>query len=188
MASEEIADRPPVLPRVATGDPSAVRECLCRYRRLVFSLAQRSLGHVADAEDATQDIFIDLWRNAGRFDPTQASEPTFVAMIARRRLIDRHRRAARRPAPAALDIDYPQPDPRPTEFELADEVRLARQALAELRDDQRTVLLLAIDRGLSHEEIAAHTALPVGTVKTHIRRGLIRIRERLDVVPAGGAR
>ena len=78
----------PVLPRVATGESAAVAECLNRYGNLVWSLARRSCPDVQAAEDAVQDIFLKLWTVADRFDPEIASESTFVAMIARRRLID----------------------------------------------------------------------------------------------------
>jgi RNA polymerase sigma-70 factor (ECF subfamily) len=86
-----------VLPRIAAGDPGAASDCLARYGGLVWSLARRFLSNVADAEDAMQDVFIELWKNAGRYDPSRASEPTYVTMIARRRLIDRKRKAGRAP-------------------------------------------------------------------------------------------
>src|SRR3954470_11204914 len=86
---------PPLLGRVAAGDQQAVRECLARYGGLVWSIARRFEGN--DAEDAVQEIFLDLWRSAPRFDPQLSSEPAFVAMLARRRLIDRRRMRQRRP-------------------------------------------------------------------------------------------
>jgi RNA polymerase sigma factor (sigma-70 family) len=185
------ADRPataPLLPRVAHGDAAAVREVLSRYGGLVWTLAQRMLANRADAEDAVQEIFLDLWSHAGRFDPKLASEATFVALLARRRLIDRRRRGSRRPTPQPLPPQLAGPDEADAPAELADEARHARAALAQLRPEQRRVLELAIDRGLTHEEIARVTGLPLGTVKTHARRGLIRLRELLDVPPPGGDR
>jgi RNA polymerase sigma-70 factor (ECF subfamily) len=146
---------------------------------LVWSLARRLLANAADAEDAVQDIFVDLWAHAGRFDDSLASEPTFVAMIARRRLIDRRRRAQRRPPPQPLPEQLSEAAAADA-VELADEAALARRAFAELRPEQQRVLRLAIDQGLTHEEIARATGLPLGTVKTHARRGLIRLRELLD--------
>lgn len=169
-----------LLSRIATGDAAAVRECIARYGPLVWSLARRFLGNPADAEDAVQDVFVELWRNAGKFDPTRSAEPTFVTMVTRRRLIDRKRRSARTPTPAPLDADLPgRSDEGGRRAEVEDEAAKAAVALGELRDDQRRVIGMAIYQGMTHEEIAAATGLPLGTVKTHIRRGLLRIRELL---------
>ena len=81
----------PLLPRIAAGDERAVRECVGRYASLVWSLARRWSVDALDAEDAVQEVFVDLWRTAARFDATRASEAGWVAMVARRRLIDRSR-------------------------------------------------------------------------------------------------
>jgi RNA polymerase sigma factor (sigma-70 family) len=172
-----------VLPRIAAGDPAAVSDCITRYGGLVWSLARRFLGNPADAEDAVQDVFIELWKNAARFDPARSSEPTYVTMIARRRLIDRKRRAGRVPPAQPLADEPPGAAPSGDRVEIEDEAAKAAAVLGELREDERRVILMAVYQGLTHEEIAAATGLPVGTVKTHIRRGLIRVRERLT---AGG--
>jgi RNA polymerase sigma-70 factor (ECF subfamily) len=174
-----------VLPRIAAGDPAAVPDCITRYGGLVWALARRFLGNVADAEDAVQDVFIELWRNAARYDPSRASEPTYVTMIARRRLIDRKRKSGRTLASQPLS-EEPPGVPRTDRVEIEDDAARAAAVLDELREDERRVIQLAVYQGLTHEEIAAATGLPVGTVKTHIRRGLIRIRERLTT--GGGAR
>lgn len=178
----------PVLPRVARGDRTAVRECLTRYGRLVWAVAMRFHPNRADAEDAVQDVFIELWKHAGRFDPAAGSEATFVTLVARRRLIDARRRAARRPTPGPLPDAVPERLVPVFDLDARDEVCRARAAVAGLRDEQRTVILMAVDQGLTHDEIAAHTGLPVGTVKTHIRRGLIAVRERLGCPAGGGER
>jgi RNA polymerase sigma-70 factor (ECF subfamily) len=173
-----------VLPRIAAGDPAAVPDCLARYGGLVWSLARRFLGNAADAEDAVQDVFIELWKKAARYDPSRGSEPTYVTMVARRRLIDRKRKAGRAPAAQPLPDEAPARAGR-DRVELEDEAARAAAVLGELREDERRVIRMAVYQGLTHEEIAAATGLPIGTVKTHIRRGLIRVRERLA---AGGAR
>src|SRR5690606_24550621 len=90
-----------VMPRVAAGDPAAMEDCLTRYGGLVWSLARRFSPTNADAEDAVQEVFIEVWRHADRYDESIASEPTFIAMIARRRLIDRQRRRDRQPKTTA---------------------------------------------------------------------------------------
>ncbi len=173
-----------VLPRIAAGDPAAVPDCIARYGGLVWSLARRFLGNPSDAEDAVQDVFIELWKNAGRYDPSRSSEPTYVTMIARRRLIDRKRRTGRAPTAQTL-ADEPVEPVTVARIDIEDEAAKAAAVLASLREDERRVIQLAVYQGLTHEAIAAQTGLPVGTVKTHIRRGLIRVRERLTA--GGGA-
>lgn len=173
-----------ILERIAAGDAKAVQECLDRFGPLVWSLARRAVPDHSQAEDAVQDIFIDVWRSARRYDPAVASETTFIATIARRRLIDRRRRLGRRlereaeaeelaGAAAAEDAGLRGVD-------VGDEARVAAQALQQLRPDQRRVLTLSILGGLSHSQIASRTKLPIGTVKSHLRRGLERVRELLE--------
>jgi RNA polymerase sigma-70 factor, ECF subfamily len=154
-------------------DAGAVRECIGRYGRLVCSMARRFSP--TDTEDAVQEIFVDLWKNAGRFDPAVASEPVFVAMIARRRLIDRRRRSKRDTA-ASVAPELPviaDPGAGP---EVCAEASQAARALLQLRPEQRDVLLQTTCLGMSHEEIAKRTGQPLGTVKSLARRGLLRVR------------
>ena len=177
-----------ILQRVAAGEPGAINECLTRFHGLVWSLARRLGAGPADAEDAVQEIFIDLWKSAERFDPSIASETTFVAMIARRRLIDRGRRRMRRPESALIEETVTAPDAPPDRTEISEAAKVAEAAMAQLRPEQQRVLQLAIHHGCSHEQIAASTGLPLGTVKTHARRGLIRLRQALaesGVAPEG---
>ncbi len=169
-----------VLPRIAAGDPAAAADCIARYGGLVWALARRFLGNPSDAEDAVQDVFIELWKNASRYDPARSSEPTYITMIARRRLIDRKRRAGRTPVPQPLPDEPVGTPPKSDRIEIEDEAARAAAALGELRVEEQRVIQMAVYQGLTHEEIAAKTGLPVGTVKTHIRRGLIRVRERLS--------
>jgi RNA polymerase sigma-70 factor (ECF subfamily) len=161
-----------------------VPDCIARYGGLVWSLARRFLGNPSDAEDAVQDVFIDLWKNAARYDASRGSESTYITMIARRRLIDRKRRSGRVP-PSQTLADEPAGQEITARVDIEDEAAKAAAVLSELRDDERRVIQMAIYDGLTHEEIAEATKLPIGTVKTHIRRGLIRVRERLNV--GGGA-
>ena len=182
-ARPDLGAPPAVLPRVAAGDPAAVRDCIARYGGFVWGLASRYLGNAADADDATQDIFVDLWKTAGRFDPGKASEPTFVAVVARRRLIDRRRRAGRRPTAHPLPDHLPSRDcPDARRIDGTDDAERAAEVVQTLREEPRRVLHLAIYHGLTHDEIATETGLPLGTVKTHIRRSLAHIRRVL----AGG--
>lgn len=172
----------PVLGRVAAGDPEAIRACLARYGGMVYALARRYETSAGDVEDAVQEVFVDLWKSAGRFDATIASEATFVAMIARRRLIDRRRGRARRPRGEPLPELAAQIDPGAPPDVRAAAVQASR-ALDTLRPEEKQVLVLAC-HGLSHGEIAQETGLALGTVKSHARRGLAAIRDALSDVPS----
>jgi RNA polymerase sigma-70 factor (ECF subfamily) len=176
--------KPPLLPLVASGDRNAIRECIERYSGLVWSLARRARLTQDEMEDVVQEIFLDLWRNAARFDASVASEATFVAMIARRRLIDQRRRRQRRPETEPL-IDSQRATSTLPPPELGAEAAQAARALDQLRPEQRQVLILTTCQGLSHEEVAHTTGMPLGTVKAHARRGLMRIREFLGADAAG---
>jgi RNA polymerase sigma-70 factor (ECF subfamily) len=168
------------LERIAQGDSSAVTECLDTYGGLIWSMARRQGLSQQDAEDAVQEIFIDVWKSAARYDEKQAAEVTFISMIARRRLIDRRRRTLRRPFTDSIDdevLELAGDDQKRLEDRV--EASLASRALDLLRPNERKVLLLSTFQGLSHGQIAESTGLPLGTVKTYIRRGLMRVKEIL---------
>lgn len=173
-----------ILQRVAAGEMPAVRHCIDQYSGLIWSLARRLLSNPADAEDAVQEVFIELWKSAARFDPGVASEPAFIAMIARRRLIDRRRRLSRRIDNATSvpveEIDVAAELDAGPGIEIAEEAARANDVLRTLKPEQQRVLRLAVCDGWSHQQIADKLSMPLGTVKTHVRRGLIRIREMLD--------
>jgi len=171
-----------LLPKIAAGDPTAVDTFLKRHSHMVWGLARRFCRSAEDAEDATQEIFVDVWKSAARYDAEHGSEVTFLMTIARRRLIDRARRSGRRPAAELLeDAGTIAAAPSQDRAELHDEVQRAQQALSQLRPEQREVLDLALGQGRTHQEISAAIGIPLGTVKSHARRGLIRLREMLGV-------
>jgi RNA polymerase sigma-70 factor, ECF subfamily len=173
---------PSVLQRIASGDSAAVRECIEQFGALVWSLARRLSRSPSDAEDATQEIFLDIWRSAGRFDPSQGSDKVFIAMIARRRLIDRLRKTSAEPAMDPVEVleSIAWADAG-TASETSIEVEHARRALAELRPEQRQVLELGLMHGLTQSEIAVRLSMPLGTVKSFMRRGLIKVREYMNI-------
>lgn len=171
-----------ILNRIASGDKAAVQECLDTFGGLVWSLARRMCPNTNDAEDAVQEIFIDIWKNAERFDALQASETTFVAMIARRRLIDRLRKTQRQPNIDSLEDILAEPSENTNrQIEICAEANEAAKAMKDLRPEQRQVLQLSIVQGFSHQEIADALNMPLGTVKTHARRGLSQVREFLGL-------
>jgi len=173
-----------LLQRVAQGEPTAVRDTIDRYSGLVWSLARRLSPTRADAEDAVQEIFISLWKSADRYDPNAAKESTFVAMIARRRLIDRMRRTGRRPDIGSAELNETLAPPAGSEARdvsviNGEQSRIVAEAFRELSQDQQRVLRLSLQHGQSHSQIAESTGIPLGTVKTHARRGLIRLKEAI---------
>ena len=177
----------PLLPRIAAGDERAVRDCVARYGALVWSLARRWAPESSEAEDAVQEIFIDLWRSAARYDATRTSEAGWVAMIARRRLIDRARRRERLPVLESLPDDYDVAADDERDLDREWRAEQARAVLRELPPAQRRMLELSLLHGRTHDEIARETETPLGTVKSHIRRGLQRARDLLAArIPAGG--
>ena len=169
-----------ILKRIAAGDKSAVQDCLSAYGGLVWSLARRMSPNTDEAEDAVQEIFIDVWKNAARFDEAQSSETTFIAMIARRRLIDRLRKVNRQPNVDSLEDILTDPiNSKTRDMQMYIEAKEAAEAMKNLRPEQRQILHLSIVQGFSHQEIADALKMPLGTVKTHARRGLIQVREFL---------
>ena len=171
-----------ILQRIADGDGSAIQDCLDKYGGLVWSIARKMLRNSDDAEDAVQEIFVDIWKNAERFDEAKSSETTFIAMIARRRLIDRIRYSTRRISADSLDDVLLEPFTRADkEMQLSLEAGQAAEAMRVLKPEQQQVLRLSIIQGMSHQEISDATGMPLGTVKTHARRGLLHVREVLGL-------
>jgi len=171
-----------VLERVASGEQRAVRECIDEFGGLVWAIARRMTRSRADAEDAVQEIFVDVWRSAARFDPALGSEKVFVTTIARRRLIDRIRRARTGPLMDSEEVleslQFAEPG---TGGEIRADAERAAAVVARLRPDQRKVLRMGLLEGMTHSEIARATGMPLGTVKTQMRRGLIQVREWLKL-------
>lgn len=168
-----------LLQRVAAGDQAAVKECLDTYGGLIWTLARRLSPSEAEAEDAVQEIFIELWKTAARFDPGKASEKTFVVMVTRRRLIDRLRKRKTESVVESLPEDRDVASEEHRQIEYSADASLAARALKELRPEQRRLLEMSIFYGMTHQEIADATETPLGTVKSHIRRGLSIVREKL---------
>lgn len=180
---DEQESQPSLFERIAAGDASAVAQFMDTYGGLVWSLARRFTESAADAEDATQEIFLDIWKSAARYEASMGKESTFIATIARRRLIDRMRANSRRPATQEYD-DAQSIDPKTVDENagaVAVDVSAAQRALAKLKVGQREIVLMGVVEGMTHSEIATATGKPLGTVKTQMRRGLIKLRELIEL-------
>lgn len=163
-----------------TGDDSAVRQAWERYGTLVFTYCTRSLADRGAAADAVQETFVSAWRSRHRFDPARGTLPAWLLGIARYRVLDAYRSASRAPTTGAADDMVDQPDPEsPAPDALADRLLVAR-ALDTLGPRPRQVVALAFYSDLTQTEIAAKLDLPLGTVKSDMRRALRRLRTHLE--------
>jgi RNA polymerase sigma factor (sigma-70 family) len=164
----------------AAGDEWALREAYVRWSPLVFRLALRSLGDRTDAEDVTQQVYISAWRTRSGFDVSRSSLSAWIVGITRHRIADAHEARSRtRRLEEALVADA-STQPAPVDDDLADRVMVAEE-LGRLEPVPRQVMQLAFYEQLSHSQIAEALGLPVGTVKSHVRRSLTRLRSRWEV-------
>jgi len=171
-----------ILERIADGDPGAMTDLVDKYGDLVWSLARRYFGASPVAQDSVQEAFLSLWSSAGRFRPDRGSELTFVLTVARRRMVDQVRHEARfsDSVPLAGDeVDSNSSDQARLDAQL--EMMRVQPLLRELSGNERKILSLSLYEGYSHSEIAKRLNMPLGTVKTRIRRSLIRLRAALKV-------
>jgi RNA polymerase sigma-70 factor (ECF subfamily) len=166
--------------RFAAGDEVALEEAYRRWSRLVYTVALRSTGNAEDAADVAQATFVSAWRGRSGFDPAKGSLPAWLMSIARRRLADhwedRSRESRRTEAVSAVPEDAVE---APVDT-VVDRVLLADE-LERLGDPPRRIMELAFFQDLTHVQIASLLDLPLGTVKSHIRRSLDRLRTRLEV-------
>jgi RNA polymerase sigma-70 factor (ECF subfamily) len=177
LVAPNLRNQTPILPRIAQGEANAFEDFINQYGKLVWSFAKKFAPTTEDAEDAVQEVFMEIWQNAGRFDETKASEVTFISLIARRRLIDRVRKIYRQPAFQSIEDTFEtQPNVFENDILTNIEAKKAVQAMQKVRPEQRELMMLTIFEGMSHGEIAEKTNLPLGTVKTHIRRGFNSVR------------
>lgn len=176
------ADRA-ALGRVAKGDHESLAEIYDRHGRLIYSLALRILRDQGEAEDIVQDVFAQAWRQASRYDGSRATVLGWLLTMTRSRAIDRLRGRRSRPEPAGTDdLLRDLPDllvPADEQLAWAGQAAQIRSALEALSVLQRVAIELAFYEGLTHAEIAERLELPLGTVKTRIRQGLLTLRDRL---------
>ena len=163
------------------GVEAALAACYDRYRLILFGLILRILNDRAEAEDVLQEVFLQVWRRANDFDESRGRAFTWLVTIARSRALDRlrsHGSRARIATAAAAEAGDVIGDA--TEETLrSEESVVVRRGLIELPEEQRRALLLAYFEGLTQTEIATRLGIPLGTVKTRVRSGMIRLRELL---------
>ncbi len=173
--------------RIRQGDQAALDLLYKRYSAPVYSLVWKVLQSSEEAEDVALDVFWQVWRQAGRYDPSRGAPPAWIFTLARSRAIDRLR-ARKRREDRNVSIDDPELNIDPLDEKAApDDVVSFRQnrdavraAMAKLSAVQREAVELAFLEGMTHVEIAEKLGQPLGTVKTRIRQGLIRLRKHLD--------
>ncbi|WP_310467313.1 sigma-70 family RNA polymerase sigma factor [Sphingomonas sp.] len=174
-------DLAPLLDRVAAGDRAALSDLYRRTSAKLYGICARLLGSNADAEDVLQDVYVTVWRKADRFDAAKASPITWLAVIARNKAIDRLR--ARRLPTAQLDAAGDIADDSASAFELVDQAREQRrvaECLEQLDDKPRAMIRAAFLDGATYPELATREAVPLGTMKSWIRRGLLSLRKCLE--------
>ena len=181
-ASRTAADDQVAIERMARGDQSALGDLYDRHGRLIYSLALRVLRDQGDAEDVVQEVFLQAWREASRFDLTRGNVVAWLVMVTRSRAIDRLRRRQARPQLAATSEPDTRVDAGPradVQMEWQSRAAEVRRALETLPLLQRAAVELAFFDGLTHAEIAEQLEVPLGTVKTRVRQGLLKMRDCL---------
>ncbi len=169
--------------RFAAGDEQALAWAYERYAARVHGMAVRAFGPGPDAEDVTQQVFVSAWTGRAGFRPEQGPLPAWLTGVCRHKIADTwaRRDKQRRAAEAAMaEAQSPAAGPAPVDATVADRVLLLGE-LDRLGQPQRGIIELAFFADLTHAQIAERTGLPLGTVKSHIRRTLERLRDRLEV-------
>jgi len=187
VPTHEPADDLSLLERIAARDDAALAELYDRHHRLAFAIIRRIVQSPSDAEEVLQETFVRVWSRAETYDARLGSPAAWVVRIARNRAIDRVRAQQ-----ARADVNVPAPDDAASARELPSldtpesmlhstyAARAVRGAVAALPAAQRTLIEAAFFEGYTHQELAARFGVPLGTVKTRIRSGLVSLRGRLE--------
>ena len=168
---------------IASGDQSALELLYDRFSPMVYALCRRVLRDPGVADELLADIFMEVWRKSERFDASRGSVVTYLATLTRSRAIDRLRSQRRATAASLSETAEPAAaasDPAGTLLDDERRTHVAR-ALEVLTPDQRSAIELAYFSGMTHAEISQRLNRPLGTVKTHIRQGLIQMRDVLRI-------
>jgi RNA polymerase sigma-70 factor (ECF subfamily) len=177
-----------LLKRVALGDRAAFSELYDRFSKPLYSTAVRILTDTAEAQDVVHDAFVALWDKASTYEASRGTAFSWALTLTRNRAIDRLRSRRRRAellensAPSDLGLDENSSGPSADDSaDTSDQAAAVRAAVDTLPPDQQSALKLAFFGGFTQEEIAARLSTPLGTIKARIRRGLLKLRERLAV-------
>ena len=178
MTLENLSDSE-LVTHIAAGSEAALCEVYDRFSRLIYSIARRILRDNGEAEDVVQDVFVKLWAHALDYKATHGSVSTWLMTITHRTAIDQLRRRSVR---ATVDVEEREllahPDPKPSTDLLLDRIGLSG-ALGSLKPEERELVELAFLEGLSHSQLVERTGMPLGTIKTRLRSGLVKLREVL---------
>jgi RNA polymerase sigma-70 factor (ECF subfamily) len=173
--------------RIAKGDETALVELYDESNPLIYGIVLRIVRNAQDAEETTADVYAQVWRTAANFDASKGNPAGWLTMVARSRAIDRYRSKMSRVEREKRDFS-PVPDledenPQP-EFQSMLQQRRAvvLEALSHLRAEERTALEMAFFMGYTHSELAREQGVTLGTIKSRIRSGLLKLRERLAFV------
>lgn len=167
--------------RVAGNEEGAIAELYDRFASLVYRMALQAMPTRAEAEDAVQEVFIRLWRTAGRYDENRAALVTWVMLITRRHLVDKLRRQRARLRPSSLDAGSASGPPAPesgSRAERDEKMKELMKRIEQLPELQKTVVIRAYLGGQTLRQIGEELQTPLGTVKSALSRALVRLRER----------
>jgi RNA polymerase sigma-70 factor (ECF subfamily) len=173
-----------ILSRVADGDQVAFGELYDQIAPRVLGLVRRLLKDFAQSEEVTQEIFLEIWQNAKRYDPNKGGASTWILTMAHRRAVDRIRSSqSTRDRDTKIGIrDFEtEYDSVSETVEVTMESERVKKAMSRLTELQRQAVSLAYYGGYSHSEVATMLSVPIGTVKTRLRDGMIRLRDELGV-------
>ena len=171
-------DNDSILARIADGENGSFELLIEKYGNLVWSIGKKFLYRQSDLEDAVQEVFIAIWKSADKFDANKAKEITFVSMIARRRFIDHLRKISKHKNLESIDDDNSGHQLyKESILNESTDLQLIKNAIKSLDINDQELLNLSIYQGYSHSEISKLLNVPLGTVKTRIRRNLIKLKE-----------
>ncbi|MFP7835182.1 sigma-70 family RNA polymerase sigma factor [Marisediminicola sp. LYQ134] len=182
--SRPVTSREDLLSRVAAGDQTAFGELYDDIAPRVLGLIRRLLIDHAQSEEVAQEVFLEIWQTASRFDASRGGASTWILTMAHRRAVDRIRSSQSgrdRDTKIGIRDIAPEYDHVSEAVEITIEHERVKKAMTRLTELQRQAVTLAYYGGYSHSEVASMLSIPIGTVKTRLRDGMIRLRDELGV-------